>query len=71
MAIKALEAGNANEGQQKLALNWVINVLCGTYDQSFHPDGDRATTFAEGKRWVGNQIVKEVKIPSTLLRSKQ
>lgn len=63
-AVKALAAGNANAGQQKLALNWIINAVCGTYDLSYRPgaDGDRNTTFAEGKRFVGMQIVKQTKL---------
>ena len=61
-AIKALAAGNASEGQQKRALAWIINTLCGTYDLSFRPDSERDTSFAEGKRHVGMQIVKQVNI---------
>ena len=65
-AIKALQAGNANEGQQQRALAWIINTLCGTYDLSFRPGegGERETAFAEGKRFVGLQIVKQLKIPA-------
>lgn len=63
-AIKALAAGKASEGQQQRALGWIINMLCGTYDMSFRPgpDGDRDTVFAEGKRYVGMQLVKLTKL---------
>lgn len=61
-AIKALQAGNANAAQQQRALKWVIEALCGTYDLSWRPDCDRATSFAEGKRFVGMQIVKQLKL---------
>lgn len=61
-AIKALAAGNANEGQQKRAIDWIINKLCGTYDLSYRPDSDRDTAFAEGKRFVGTQLVKQMKL---------
>lgn len=64
-AIKALAAGIANEGQQKAALSMIINRLCGTYDLSFRPGGlagVRAADFAEGKRHVGNQLVRLTKI---------
>ena len=61
-AIKALAAGVANDGQQKRALAWIINTLCGTYDMSFRPEGDRETVFAEGKRFVGMQLVKQTKL---------
>jgi hypothetical protein len=63
-AIKALAAGKASEGQQKRALEWIINTLCGTYDLSFRPgpEGDRDTAFAEGRRSVGLQLVKQVNL---------
>jgi hypothetical protein len=63
-AIKALAAGVANEGQQKRALKWIIESLCGTYDLSFRPgpEGDRDTAFAEGRRSVGLQLVKQINL---------
>jgi hypothetical protein len=63
-AIKALHAGNANAAQQQRALKWIVEVLCGTYDLSYRPgeDGERDTAFAEGKRFVGQQIVKQLKL---------
>ena len=66
-AIKALAAGNANDGQQKRALNWIVYTLCGTYDLSYRPhaDGERDTAFAEGKRFVGLQLVKMTKITTS------
>lgn len=65
MAIKALAAGKANEGQQKRALDWIIKTLCGTYDLSWRPgiDGARVTDFAEGKRHVGLQLIKHINGP--------
>jgi hypothetical protein len=63
-ALKALHAGAANAGQQQRALNWIIEALCGTYDLSYRPgeDGERDSAFAEGKRFVGMQIVKQLKL---------
>lgn len=62
-AFQALAQGNANEHQQMLALEWVIEAA-GTYDMSFRSgvDGDRQTTFAEGKRSLGLQVVKLLKL---------
>lgn len=66
-AIKALMAGNANAGQQQRALNWIVNVLCGTYDQPYRPGegGDRDTVFACAKMFVGQQIVKQTKLTTS------
>lgn len=63
-AIKALAAGVANEGQQMRALKWIIETLCGTYDQPYRPgnEGDRDTVFACAKMFVGQQIVKQINV---------
>lgn len=61
-AIKAMAAGTATPEQQQRAMKWIIETNCGTYDVSYRPDSDRDTTFAEGKRFVGLQIVKLLKL---------
>jgi hypothetical protein len=63
-ALKALQSGTADAVQQQRALKWIIEALCGTYDLSYRPgeDGERDTAFAEGKRFVGQQIVKQLKL---------
>jgi len=59
-AMHALSTGKANDGQQVMALRWIVETVCGYYDLSFRPgpDGERATAFSEGKRAVAAQIVK-------------
>lgn len=67
-AIRALIEGKANEGQQKAAMDWIITQASALYDLSYRPganEGDRATTFHEGRRFVGSQIVKMTR-PETL-----
>ena len=61
-AIKSLNAGNASEAQQKNAIAWIVEELCGTYNMSFRPGSVRETDFAEGMRHVGNQIVRQTKL---------
>lgn len=63
-AIRALHYGNADAEQQKLALTTILEEICGLYDLSYRPGvgGDRETAFAEGKRFVGSQIVKLTKL---------
>lgn len=61
LAIRALQSGTASEGQQKLALAWIIADAARTYDQPFRPggeDGARATDFSAGMMFVGQQIVR-------------
>ena len=63
-AVKALASGTANAGQQQRALKWIIEQAAATYDMSYRPgeDGRRDTDFHEGRRFVGNQIVKQLKL---------
>lgn len=59
-AIQALAKGNATIHQQKLALDWIVKNACKINDLSYRPgaEGSRDTDFAEGKRYVGLQIVR-------------
>ena len=68
-SIQALAHGVANEQQQARALKWIIEILCGTYDLSFRPDSERETAFAEGRRFVGLNLVKAMKMDLTKLRT--
>lgn len=70
-AIQALTQGIANPSQQKRALIWIVEKCAGVYDMTFRPGGDegrRDSDFAEGKRFVGNQIVKLTKLKIGQLR---
>lgn len=62
-ATRAIETGKANEGQQKLFFEWLMYLTASVEayaDLSFRPgpEGVRATDFAEGKRFVGQQVRK-------------
>jgi hypothetical protein len=56
-ALRAVSEGRATEGQQKQALDFIINRIARTYEVSFHPNSERLTSFAEGMRRVGQVIV--------------
>lgn len=58
MAIRACIAGKASEGQQQTAMDWIITKASNLYDVSYRKQDTHATAFAEGRRFVGNQIVK-------------
>lgn len=66
-AMAALARGEANVDQQRRALDWIINNAAATYDMSFSPDNPSLTAFAEGRRFVGNQIVKLMKLDTRKL----
>lgn len=67
-AAQAMAGGTATPDQQKQLLNWLINHAAGTYNQSFQESGDRETVFAEGRRFVGLQIVKLLHLSTNALR---
>lgn len=77
VALQALAQGKASIEQQKRALAWIVgsdhrgfhNSACGYYDLSYRPgtEGERDTAFAEGRRFVGAQIVKLLKLKVGLL----
>ncbi|MBV8473752.1 MAG: hypothetical protein JO107_14175 [Hyphomicrobiales bacterium] len=56
-ALKGLAQGKANEGQQTLAVQWIVNELARYYDLSYRAN-ERDTAFAEGKRFCGAQLVR-------------
>ena len=60
-AIQALYRGDATEDQQRRAFEWIVEKAAMAGDMSYRPgglEGDRDTAFAEGRRFVGNQIRK-------------
>lgn len=67
-AVRALAAGNATDVQQRRALDWIIRAAAKTYDASFSPVSDRETSFAEGRRYVGLQIVKLLNLPVEIIK---
>lgn len=60
-AVQAMFRGEASPEQMRRGMSFIVRNLCGYHDLSFRPDqfgGERATCFAEGKRFVGTEIVK-------------
>lgn len=56
-AFRAMFEGNANEGQQKRALQWLLFNACHIGASSFAAT-DRETAFLEGQRSIGVQIAR-------------
>lgn len=68
-AIKAVEAGTATPDQQIRAFVWICSELARVNRPTFHPDSERASVFAEGKRFVGLQLMRLAKTPVDVLRA--
>lgn len=70
-ALQAMQRGDADADQQRRALVWIVEKAAGVYDQSYYPGGEegrRNTDFAEGRRFVGNTIVKLLRINVSAMR---
>lgn len=72
-AVQAISKGTATPDQQIRAIKFIVEKVCATYDMSYRTNSARDTDFAEGKRFVGNQIVKytRLSVPSLLKRDSE
>lgn len=61
-ALKALASGEADAGQQRLALDYIIHVIAKRYDIPYFPDNERDSAFAAGKLYVGEQLLKMISL---------
>lgn len=61
-ALKGLHAGEADKGQQTMAINWIIFELARYQDMSYRPNSARDSDFAEGKRYCGAQLVRLIQM---------
>ena len=64
-ALRALCAGNANQGQQQTAMSWLMFDCCKIRDELFVPrrdqvDGQRVTDYLLGRRSVGLQVARAI-----------
>ena len=66
-ALQALANGTADDVQQQRAIKWLIELAAGTYEFHYYPS-DRDTAFALGRAFVGQQIVKLLKINTSQMR---
>ena len=66
-SIQAMIAGTATPHQQQSGMRWIVEVVCGTYEQpcKFGPDGTLQTYFMGGRIFSGQQIVKMTKLKIT------
>lgn len=70
-ALQALARGEAHPHQQKIALDFIINKAADTYGPSFYGNGELDSAHHEGRRYVGNTIVKMLKLNLSTLKRKE
>lgn len=61
-ALKSLREGVATQAEQLLALDYILNTLCNRFGNQFYPT-ERETNFAQGRKFVGDQIVGAINVP--------
>ena len=66
-ALQALQRGEATPEQQKRAIEWVVNNAAGTYDLEYRTEA-RDHAFCSGRRFVGLQVVKMLKLNLAAIR---
>ena len=70
-AFQALQRGDASPEQQQRALDWLIKVGAATYNATFFPGAPDASAFAEGRRFVGLEVVKLLSVnPQAFIKDK-
>lgn len=67
VATQCVAAGTATSEQQQIFMNWLINDGCKTYDMDWFPE-ERVSSFAAGRRFVGQQLVRQIKLKVGLLK---
>ncbi len=61
-AMQALSRGDASEAQQRRVVDWLFREGARIGDLSWVPESDRASSFMEGRRFVGLQVAKLIKM---------
>lgn len=71
VAWQAIASGSADEAQQKRALKWLMERATGVYEMTYFPgpDGARNSDFAQGRRFVGLQLVKLLHLNPGLVKA--
>lgn len=69
-ALQALAKGEAGPIEQKRALDWIVVHAAQTYDNPFDPDSARVTDYVLGRRAVGLEIVKLLKLKLGLIEER-
>lgn len=62
-AFKAQYKGEATSRQQALVLDFVINALGRSHDLLYIPESPEQTAFINGRAFVGQKVLKMIKVP--------
>ena len=62
-AFKRLYEGTAQPHQQQMALKYLVDALCRPHDMLYLPGDPESTAFLNGRAFVGQKILKLIKVP--------
>ena len=57
-AVRAVSQGRASESQQIQAMRFIVERVGWAYDATFYPSSPRLSEFAQGRRWVGMELLR-------------
>ena len=63
VCVRSMIAGQADEVQQKTALDWMMREVFRFASISFEPDNQHVTAFMEGRRYCG-LVLKQAMLPA-------
>ena len=68
-AVRACAEGRASPEQQKRAMTYIVNTICGLQDWPYRPGAnDRDTNIGLGRQFVGHMIAKMCRIDLAKVR---
>ncbi len=70
MAIKAVYAGSATDGQQRRAMNWIIKHAADIGGDGYDPDCESAIVRHSGRRFVGRVLLALIEEPREALKAR-
>ena len=71
IALKNLYSGEADEGQQRLALAIIVNKFSRTHDLTYIPGSFDQSSFTAGRAFVGQKILKYLNLPVGKLKEEE
>ncbi len=71
-ALQALFRAEANADQQERVVEYILGTICGVREMSYRagPDSASDTAFAEGRRFVGSQLMSIAKMSKEDIENK-
>lgn len=66
-ALQALRKGEAEPHQQRKALFLIVNKIARPHDLTYVPESQDRSAFMAGRSFVGQQILKFLKVPVSKL----